>query len=215
MKNKKDMKNKMKNKKDEIQSRIKTVNKKISLAKMMVGINRTKDDYENMSYSEYCRKTNSINTHGRKKYKHSYPTTSKLEWDKIEQEKRGEETSERKYIREISRLSSVNFYDKHGKETEEKEIELPKRKKAIILESENQVDFYRTKINPYNCKKQCIRIWKPENERKAIYVWVKKKDLDELEETINTPFGEMKTDDLIRVAMKNETEIYELIDIVE
>ena len=59
----------MKNKKDEIQSRIKTVNKKISLAKMMVGINRTKDDYENMSYSEYCRKTNSINTHGRKNIK--------------------------------------------------------------------------------------------------------------------------------------------------
>lgn len=201
--------------KDEIQKSIKTINEKIKLANMRQGINRKKDDYENIRYNEYCRKTNSINTRGRKKYKHTYPTTSQMEWNKIEKERKGEETSERKYIRDISKLNSINYWDKHGRETKEIKPDLPKRKVGIILESNGEVDFYKTKLNPYEREGQCIRIWKPENERKAVSIWAKKKELNELPDKINTPFGEMDTNELIKIAMKNEVGIYELINIVE
>ena len=213
----------MKNEKDKIKkprqpsqpSQIKTINNKIRYINLKTGINRTKEEQEEIKINKYCRETNSIKTIGRKKYKHTYPTTSKMEWDKIEKERRGEETSERKYIRDISKLNSLNFWDKKGRETKEIKPDIPKRKVGIILESDGEVDFYKSKLNPYEREEQCIRIWKPENERKAVYIWVKRKELNDLPNRINTPFGEMETNELIKIAMRNEVGIYELRSIVE
>ena len=131
-------------------SSIKTINSKIKYMKLKQGINRDREAYENIRINAYCKATNSIKTIGRKKYKHTYPTTSNLEWKKKELEKIGVETEEMKYIRGIRKKLPV----KNREET------------IILIDNSNDADVYRARIN--NLEREIeTKIWLPGYKRKV------------------------------------------------
>lgn len=135
--------------KDQKARQVKTINAKIKYVKLKKGINRNKDQNQEIRWNEYCKKTGSTNTKGRKKYTHTYPTTSKIEWDKKEQEKKGETTAEERWI--------LN---------PEKEIKAEYREEPIILVDETgKVDVYKAKVNDTE-KEIVTKVWKPETKRR-------------------------------------------------
>lgn len=176
---------------------IKEMNKKIKYTHLKQGINRNRKAYEDIKYNE------------------SYKRERKAARNKIYKRADG--------VRNLKTIPNTRSekWKSEERKTEysvlQTEIEMPEREIAIILidktPSKTVADVYKTKINPYNYDEQIVKIGKPDYKRK-VEVEIIKANLENLEDKIYFQDMEIETDELIKLAMKNDVEIYEIMRII-
>ena len=207
--------------------------KKLEYLELKKGINKTKEDYEEQRWKKYVRNVNAyyemfkpekhieITEGSRKEGRHTYPTKSKLDWEKenwtkyivVKKEKVSKETGNKYKTSYIYRLKIERTNPELIALLEEKvEIKPEPRKEKVLLFINNIMIFKEIEIKP--SEPSFYTEIKIDGEKKNIYVV---KFIPELNKKYTTIYGIKTGREILKTALKTTVRIYGVVenDVVE
>lgn len=199
----------MKKKNRTLASVIRNANKHIEYVKLKKHINETPAQTQNRKYREYVKCENrercnrdkqEIPTHNttgtKKEYQHTYPAKSQWKWEREYEEKMGKVKPEIVEIKERDKKTTTYT-----------------RKEYILLydREKNEITPYYAEIekndrrNPYFARMKRYNL----RDEETIYENITPSSLKNTPEYIETYMGKMKTESILKIALKTGVNIYE------
>ena len=213
---------------EETERSIKYWNKRIKYEHLKRGITTNRDTNQEKRYRKYVKEENELrdilrgtpyenlipstletyDAPGKKKPdKHTYPTTSKMEWDAINNEKKGIEHPQIKTLREEKHKQILNEPEKLPTKYLNETKETP-----VMIYDGKEIIFMQAKVKPRIKTRQTIQVWRKGNSKQRLKCEVEEWDWHEEEnKIISTPAGEITVKSLIKTMLQTDAKIYKLI----
>lgn len=191
-------------------------------------LNRDKDAWQEINGNKYVKEQNKIRrlfpeemklqiqkTKGSKhEGKKHCSTKSQWKWKQEELEKENKTIPEIKLVKKEyeRKISGID----EGKEIAKKELKYKEFEEIIMLISEKSLGIYMGKVKKYSEDPFIATVWKTERPKKRIKCVLERWKMEEdPEKIIETPVGERKICEIIKISISTIVGIYKIIEIIE